>query len=336
MITLRKQSGVRILIASAGLAGALLLDTPVKASEGGASFYLLGSGGPGAAELPPVEGVFFDNTVYYYNGEAGADRPLVVGGNVVLGLKAEILADFATVLWVPSTNALGGTLALGAAVAVGHPDVNVSAVLTGPRGGQITVTREDRATLFGDPVLTAALSWDAGENVAVQFGTTVNVPIGTYREDELANISFHRWILDTSVAATWRDEEAGWDVSGKAGLTFNGTNEYTDYKTGTEFHLEASVERMFSKQFSAGLQGYYFQQVTGDSGSGATLGENKGRVLGLGATAAYNFEIGKTPVSARLRVFEEFNVERRLEGTAVLFSLSFPLLINPPKPSAAQ
>ena len=48
--------------------------TPALASEGGASFYLLGSGGPGAGELPPISGIFFDNTFYYYHGSAKAER----------------------------------------------------------------------------------------------------------------------------------------------------------------------------------------------------------------------------------------------------------------------
>src|SRR6478735_9275462 len=123
--------------------------TPAAASEGGASLYLLGSGGPGAAVLPPVEGVFFDNMFYFYDASAEANREFVVGGNVVLGLDATIAADFATVLWVPSTNVLGGTFAVGAALAVGVPDVTAGAVLTGPGGGTIAVSRQDSAFVIG-------------------------------------------------------------------------------------------------------------------------------------------------------------------------------------------
>ena len=74
-----------------------------------------------------------------------------------------------------------------------------------------------------------------------------------------------------------------------ASVTFNGTNDATNYDTGTEFHAEASVEKIFSSAFSAGLQAYRFHQLTGDSGSGAFLGANKGTVTGVGATAAFNF-----------------------------------------------
>src|SRR5690242_18332728 len=62
--------------AAAGLAGS------AAATEGGASVYLLGSGGPGAAILPPVEGVFLSNTLYHYQGKAGGDVNFPLGGNV--------------------------------------------------------------------------------------------------------------------------------------------------------------------------------------------------------------------------------------------------------------
>jgi hypothetical protein len=158
----------------------------------------------------------------------------------------------------------------------------------------------------------------------------INVPIGMYREDQLANLAFHRWAFDTSLAGTWHDPVLGWDISMKAGVTFNGTNHHTDYETGTEAHFEASIERLFSPKFAAGLLAYRFVQLTGDSGPGAVLGPNEGRVTGLGVTAAYNFPLGKMPATARVRVFEEFKAVRRLEGTSVMLELTVPLSMKLP------
>ena len=324
------------LLLASGTAVSLAWPSSALASEGGASFYLLGSGGPGAAEMPPLTGVFFDSTLYIYDGSAQAERQFVIGGNLVAGLDATIAADFATMLWVPSTDFMGGTLAMGAALPIGNVDVNVDAVITGPGGGQVTISREDSAFIVGDPVGMVEMGWNLGGNVHLATTAQVNVPVGNYREGELANLAFHRWIVDWSTALTWRDAQAGWDVTGKAGLTFNGTNEVTDYNTGTEFHIEAAVERIFSPQFSAGLQAYHFQQVTGDSGAGARLGPFEGRVSAIGATAAYNFALGRTPVTARLRVFQEFGEENRLGGgTAAMFSLTLPIHMNMP-PGAGQ
>lgn len=323
-----RQAAARTAVVFAAL-GAGALAVPAHASEGGASFYLLGAGGPGAAVLPPVEGVFFDLTYYVYTGSAQADRQFVIGGNVVAGADVTLVAGFPTVLWVPTTNFLGGTLALGVAVPVGAPIADVDAIITGPRGRQVAISRHDSALLFGDPVASASLGWKA-DKVHLQLGATVNIPIGQYREGELANVSFHRWIVDTSFAATWNDPTTGWDISGKAGFTFNGTNEDTDYDTGTEFHLEGSVAKAFSPAFSAGLQGYYFKQITGDSGAGATLGPFEGEVIGLGATAALNVKMGRSPATFRVRAFKEFDATNRLEGEAFFLSLTLPLHMQLP------
>jgi len=278
---------------------------------------------------PPVRGLFFDNTFYYYDARAGANRQFTLGGNVVADLHARIAADFMTVLWVPSNHFLGGTLAVGAALPVGRPDIDVGVVLTGPLGNQVAVSRHDAASMVADPVLTASLGWHVG-GVAVAASTTVNVPVGTYREGQLANLSFHRWVADFSLAASWHRPDRHLDVSAKVGVTANGTNDFTDYKTGTEFHAEASIEYIASPAFSIGAQVYHFQQVTGDSGAGATLGPFEGRISGVGLTAAYNFEVGHTPLTLRGRVFTEFGAENRAEGTAAMLSLTLPLHMQLP------
>ena len=148
---------------SAAAVALLACASLAQASEGGASIYLLGSGGPGAAVLPPVEGVFFANTLYYYSAEAGGDKAFPVGGGVVAGLDAQILADFATVLWVPTTDLNGVTVALGAALPIGEPSVEVSAIVSGPRGGTRTFSAKDSGLFVGDPLLTAAAGWKAGK-----------------------------------------------------------------------------------------------------------------------------------------------------------------------------
>ena len=261
---------------------------------------------------------------------SGQDRDR---GNVVTGLKATILADFATVLWVPSTDFAGGTLALGGTFVVGRPDVGVSAILTGPGGGQVSISAKDDAWVVSDPAVRASLGWALDSKTHLATTATINVPVGHYREGRLANLAFHRSIVDLSAALTWNDPSSGLDVSGKAGLTFNGRNDFTEYNTGTELHLEGSIERAFSKAFSAGIQAYHLQQVSGDSGDGAVLGSFKGRVSGVGATAQYGFAVGKVPVSLRARLFKEFGEKNRLgSGTAFMLSLGFPLQVKLPAP----
>ena len=317
--------GVGLAITAIGV----LLASDAHASEGGASLYLLGSGGPEAAVMPPVQGVYVDNTVYYYDGSGGGGKQFEVGGNVVADLHARIAADFATVAWVPTTHFVGGTLMIAGVLPIGDPSVDVSAILTGPLGRHIGVSASDSALLVGDPIGTFAAGWKFG-NVYVQGSGLLNVPIGQYRPGQLSNLAFHRWAGDTSLAVTWHEPKTGWDVSGKAGFTFNGTNPSTQYTTGTEFHIEGSIEKTLSKAWSLGAQAYYFDQVTGDFGAGATLGPFKGRVVGVGGTAAYHFAIGHTPMTLRGRIMTEFDEVNRLAGTSYWLDLAFPLVIKMP------
>ena len=97
------------------------------------------------------------------------------------------------------------------------------------------------------------------------------------------------------------------------------------------------MEKIFSPTWSLGVQAFYFQQVTGDGGDGARLGEFTGEDSGIGLTGAYNFKIAdKIPVTLRLHAITEFNVKNRLEGNAVFLDLIMPLHVKLPPGYAAH
>jgi hypothetical protein len=117
------------------------------------------------------------------------------------------------------------------------------------------------------------------------------------------------------------------DISNTIGFTFNGENPATDYRSGTDFHWEGAVTQNFTKQFLAGIAGYVYDQITGDSGSGAKLGPFEGRADAIGAVMGYNFQLGKLPVAAKLKYFHEFDVKNRLQADAGFLTVSFPLWV---------
>lgn len=298
------------------------------AAENGTGFYLLGGRGAMAGYLPPP-GVYFESDTYSYDAKLDARKSLPSGGRIVADVRSQARADFVNGTWVTPWEIAGGNVALGATLPVGRVRVGAGVEYDSPRTNRIIGTSlRDSAVVVGDPVFSAMLGWHAGKfhwNATV----LVNAPAGDYRNGELANLAFHRWATDLSGALTWFDPETGIDLSSVAGVTFNGTNPATDYRTGTEFHLEWAASKALTSALSAGVIGYHYQQVTGDSGSGAQLGAYKGRVTALGGTLAYNFKVGKTPVSTRIKVLREFAVENRARGTVGLLTVSLPLTASP-------
>jgi hypothetical protein len=315
------------------LAATIASGSGALAAEGGAGFYLLGSKGPAAAITPPP-GVYFQNDFYYYSGDLGGGKALPTGGRLAVGVQGKAAIEIPTVIWILPEDVAGGHLGLSATVPVGWKDTNADVTLAGPRGGRATGSVTDTVFTVGDPLIGGFLGWEAN-NFHWQVGTLINIPIGDYQDGEISNIAFHHWGADVFAAGTWLDPSTGLDLSAVVGMTFNAENPATDYRTGNEFHFEWAAVQHFNKQFDAGLVGYYYDQVTGDSGAGARS-EFKGRVLAIGATVGWNFEAGKLPIAARLKYFHEFDAENRAEGDAVFLTISMPLSITKPVNIAAQ
>lgn len=299
----------------------------VQAAENGTGFYLLGGRGPMAGYLPPP-GFYFESDTYSYDAKLDARKSLPAGGRLIANVRSQARADFLNGTWVTPWEAFGGNFALGAVLPVGRVAVSAGVEFDSPRTNTVIGrSLRDKATMVGDPVLSATWGWHSGK---FHWSTTalVNVPVGDYRDGQLANLAFHRWASDLSGALTWFDPQTGIDLSTAVGVTFNGINHATDYRTGTEFHVEWAASKALTSALSAGIIGYHYQQVTGDSGAGAQLGAYKGRTTALGGTIAYNFEVGKTPISARLKVLREFSVENRARGTVGLLTVSLPLTMS--------
>lgn len=313
------------------------------AAENAAGFYLLGAKGSMAGFVPPP-GTYLVELNYYYAGDARGQAARGIAlrrtGNLTVEADIDVSANAFVAapapLWVAPGKVLGGNVGFSVMVPGGWKDVNVDldvkAMLTLPppinttlqAGRQFRI--EDSSTALGDPLLNALIGWHEG-NWHWTVGALLNVPIGRWEKESISNLSFNHWGLDTTAAVTWLDPARGLELSVATGFTFNWENPDTDYKTGTEFHVEWAVLQHFSKTFALGLAGYHYQQVTGDSGSGASLGPFKGRVTALGPVMTSSFELGKIPVSAELKWLHEFDAENRATGDAGILTISMPLSV---------
>lgn len=277
-----------------------------NAAEDSKSIYLLGSKSSMAGYVPPP-GTYVNSTKYYYSGNASGAAAAGVAlrqiGNVTLEadieLEGQALLELPTLLWITPNKILGGNLGFGVITPIGWTeasvDVDARAALTFPNGvtlqGGRRFSLSDDVFSWGDPIATAVLGWHQGKwhwNIS----GLLNISMGSYDPAALANISFHRWAFDATAAVTWLDEARGHELSAAAGFTFNGENPDTDYRSGTEFHVEFTAMKHLSKAFAIGITGFHYDQITGDSGIGARLGPYEGRVSGIGPNVNYNFQWG--------------------------------------------
>ena len=329
---------VSFLIGATAVASPIATSPLAYAAEGGHGVYLLGLRGTNAGITPPP-GVYFANNVYYYSGAATASQTVfpTLGGQAVANLKATAILDLPSVMWSTPVEVMGGNLAFSLLWPIGGPTVNAGGRLSSSLLGiSASGAQSDSVFTFGDPAASASIGWHAG-NYHWNTALTGFLPLGDYRYGALANVANHRWAADVTGSFTWFDPKIGLDLSLAVGATFSQENAATQYKTGDEFHLEWAATQYLSKEFSIGAVGYFYRQFTPDSGAGAVFGQFMGQVAAVGGTLGYNFKVGNYPIAARVKVYSEFAVRNRLEGTAGFFTLSVPLYVNgasarPPAP----
>lgn len=75
----------------------------------------------------------------------------------------------------------------------------------------------------------------------------------------------------------------------------------------------------------AGLVGYFYRQLSGDSGSGALLGDFKSRTNAVGPQVGYFFPFGGGKGYVNLKGYYEFDVSHRTEGWNVWLTIALPL-----------
>lgn len=303
-----------------GLAGAwtavatLALCSSAWGAESGFGAYLLGSRGI-LAGIEPPPGLYFASASFFYSGEFSGEVSLAPGGATEAQLSVDLAFDLLTPIWITPLEIAGGKLGFAATLPVGYVGVGLSTA---------SGTVSDSRTTYGDPSLAAFVGWHQ-DDFHWNVGASYYLPVGSY-ESRLANLALHREAIDLFASGTWLETTRGLTATVSGGVTFNEENERTDYRTGTEFHVEGGVTKALGKGLSAGLFAYHYTQLTSDSGSGAAL-PFEGRASAIGAVLGYDFEIERTTISARLQVMKEFDVENRFEGAPVFLSI----FVSPPQ-----
>jgi hypothetical protein len=66
-----------------------------------------------------------------------------------------------------------------------------------------------------------------------------------------------------------------------------------------------------------GANGYWYRQITGDSGSGAVLGPFEAEEVGIGPVVSYTRKIGKTTLFIDVKWLPQIDVENTMKGNYV-------------------
>lgn len=319
------------LIAAFSLA---VCTSPALADQGGVSFWLPGTFGSLAAA--PLKPGWTWATVYYHTdvsggGNVAASRAIRFGDrttNLSVNLNAELQAKADVVLAGPTyvfeTPVLGGQFAIATLAGYGRQQATIDANITGALG-QIgfatsrSVSQEMEA--FTDLFMQPTLRWNAGVHNYMVYGMW-NFPVGAYDPDRLVNLGLGHWAIDGGAGYTYLNPHTGWEFSAVAGLTYNFENPHLDYQNGISSHVDWGLSHFITKQILVGAVGYGYQQLTGDSGPGATLGDFKSRVFAVGPQIGFLFPVGDLQGYLNVKGFKEFGAENRPEGWNMWVSLA--------------
>ena len=268
--------------------------------------------------LPGKEGFGYANFPLYYHGSAGA-RSIEFGGRVAANAEATIWGDTSLFLYQSPWQLFGGQYA--AAVALPFLSMNVKGTV---QVGPITKRVNDSNKAIGDvQLLPLMLVWSQGD---LKWGTNFSIyaPTGSFTAGRLANTGKNYWTFEPAVNFSYLSMTNGREFTAFAGFDFNTNNDATDYHTGAQFHLDATAAQhlpLFGGIAGIGVNFFFYQQVSGDSGSGAKLGSFEGRTVGIGPVLSYILPLGKVNLAAEAKWLPELTVQNRMKGDIVWVKL---------------
>ena len=270
-----------------------------------------------AGIVPPEPGWVMSLTSIWYDGDLKGNAQVPIVGALSTGLDMKVsytMANF-TRVWDTGKGRWNYASAIG--VPVQYTDITAS--ITGPRGR--TLGTEDTGTQFADMLVTPiAAGYHFDELNHIAFSLPIYVPTGAYNDDRLANSGQNTYTFMPTVAFTHLDGKGG-EFTLSSGLEFYTENDATDYRNGNIFTLDALWTHGFGNGWNAGLVAGYIQQVTDDSGSGATSGF-RGRSVGAGPTVGWSGKFADAQANISARWVPEFDTKNRPEGNGISVNLT--------------
>ena len=158
------------------------------------------------------------------------------------------------------------------------------------------------------------------------FLMPIYAPTGGYVLGRLGNPGLNYWTFDPIVGAAYGNPKSGFNAAIHFGYAMNTENKDTSYKSGDYLHIDAAIQQILplgSGFLNFGAEGWYFQQQTCDSGSGATLGCFKGRTSGIGPVVGYIQPLREQKLIFELKWLPELETKNRLNGDYVWLKMVY-------------
>jgi hypothetical protein len=297
----RINSALRGLAASLALALGATLSLPATsfADEDGISFWIPGFFGSLAA-VPQKPGWWVTSFNYFdsvsASGNVAAAHEITIGKfsptvNINLNVNVKATIDIAVVDagYVFDKPVFGGQLFLGMLGFAGPNSTQLNGSLT-LASGPFTIMRQgsisQTTTGFGDLYPQAIIRWNNGVHNWMVYGTG-DIPVGDYSPTNLANLGIGHGVADAGGGYTYLDPTLGHEFSTVTGFTYNLINPSTNYQSGIDWHLDWGASQFLTKQFFVGAVGYFYEQVSPDSGAGDHVGAFESGVIGVGPQVGF-------------------------------------------------
>lgn len=292
--------------------------TSAQAAEGGYSNYIPGFYGDIALAVEPDQGLAMRNDFYFYSAEGSGS---VRSGLVELEVDIDFAFDYFSLLYKTDKEIFGARYAYGATFVAGKVDISGKIA-----AGATSVDFSDDKTSYGDITFIPGLFyWNNGENFHFSQAFYVVAPVGDYDVNDLANTSLNYWTFETDFSMTYLNNESGQDYSVVLGYGYNTENSDTDYQSGDEVHIDYVFNQFLSESLAVGVHGFFYRQVSDDSGAGAVLGGFKAEASGIGPAIMWIPPKYEGEVAFVAKWISEYDSENRIDGDHIFLSFMMTL-----------
>jgi len=301
-----------LALANSLLLMAIVTTTASVAEEGGSGHYMPGSMSSFVDGIPSKPS--FIMRFNYLNYRASSDITLPKNsGGLLAKSSATVNALGLTVLYAPDLN-LGDKWQFAISSTLSLLNVELSGDLN--FNGTSFGYKEDDRTALGDLVIMPLMvNYNVNNDLNINARLGLYAPTGSYEYGRFINTGKNFWTIEPTIGIVYFGQENGREASLYFGADFNEENSATHYKSGTQIHLDGTLAQHFpwlGGISGVGVSGYWYKQISDDSGDGATLGAFRAESAGVGPVVSWVDKRGKYVFE--MKYIKDFKNENRLDG----------------------